>query len=122
MARNACLLVEGGVANIGQQDYPSIMKSRPAPGGGVYWEWLHPIYPEMETNFSLSCHLHLEKRLSGAGAGMLYHRGTDNRLDDVTLHWKIFADSAPPNGGSVQFGGPTLIERIQADMVASARL
>jgi hypothetical protein len=124
MARNACLLVEGGGATIEQQDYPSIVKSRPAPCGGVYWEWLHPIYPEMEINFSLSCGLHLEKRLSvGApGAGMLYYRGTDNKLDDVTLHWKIFADSAPPNGGSVQLGGPTLIERIHAAMVASARL
>jgi hypothetical protein len=121
MARNACLLVEGGVPNLGLQGYPSIVDCRPAPGGGFYCEWLHPIYPKMETNFSLSCHLNLEKRLTGAGAGMLYHRGTDNRLDDVTLHWKIFADSAPPNGGSVQLGGPTLIERIEAGMVVSGR-
>ncbi len=120
-ANNACILVEGhGPLAVQAFDYPLIAKSRPAPTG-VFWEWLHPIYPEMEISLNLTCSFRVQRRPGPYGSsGALFYEGTDDRLGDLTLSWKIFADSAPPKSGSFPLPGPTLTQRIEAGMVVPA--
>jgi len=120
-ANNACILVEGGGRLAVQPvDYPLILKSRLAPTG-VFWEWLHPIYPEMETELNVTCSLSVQRRPGAYGStGILCYEGTDDKLDDLTLYWRIFADSAPPKSGCLPLAGPTLTQRIESRMVVQA--
>jgi hypothetical protein len=117
-ANNACIFVEHGVLRIQPFDLPLVVKNR-AASGGVYWELLHPVYPEMEFTHDLTCQLGVEKRLlppSGSTAVLCYE-GTDKELDDATLRWRIFADSAPPESGSFQLVTPSVVARIEDGMI-----
>lgn len=117
-ANNACISVEPGILRIQPFDLPLVLKNRVEPGG-VFWELLFPVYPDMEFAHDLTCQLGVEKRLMppGGSTAFLCYEGTDKELNDATVRWRIFADSAPPKSGSFQLVSPTLIASIQDGMI-----
>jgi hypothetical protein len=117
-ANNACIFVEHGMLRVQPFDLPLVLKNRVEPSG-VFWELLFPVYPDMEFAHDLTCQLRVEKRLvpPGGSITVLCYEGTDKELDDATVRWRIFADSAPPKSGSSQLVSPALIARIQDSMI-----
>lgn len=64
---------------------------------GAFWELQHPIYPEMETDFTC--------RFSFPGTsvrppGVYLIPDTDKGVDWIELSWKIYADNAPVKSGA----------------------
>jgi len=68
---------------------------------GSFWELQHPIYPDMETDFT--CRFIFAGNYVKPGVYLI--PGTDLSVGHIALHWKIYADSAP-----VKFGTKTLRE------------
>jgi hypothetical protein len=86
---------------------PSIVNRRTAPTtNAAYFEVLAPVYPNMEVVFGTELHFRLEFHapVPGAGRGLQMAIGDSIAMvRDGAIRWTTFADSAPPQEGTVTF-------------------
>lgn len=88
----------------------------------LFFELLHPVYPEMETGLLVRLGINAElKTLDPDGSSAWFLPGTKMAPDDLYLAWRVFADSAPPATGQVKMCDLGFLQKAREAVVRDSK-